>query len=278
MTSCLSGASTIIRVTTNATVFSGQSLAGRTMCIQNSIIDIDPSTTVDASTCFEANGNNGVSVTVGGITFDYINNDNTLGQLNTALAGLSSGSTIGAVATALPVELKSFSAFVSDKKSNQIDWITSSEAENDYFLLEHSTDGINFRYLTKVNSYGNSQVEQRYHFTHETGIPGDHIYRLWQFDLDGSYANLGLTSIKREGLSGAYLYPNPVAAGQSIKLIGEDLDLQEASCILYNIMGQQWILEQHDGRFVLPAKLVGGMYIIRFSDGTYQSSLPIQVR
>ncbi len=120
MNDCITSGATIIRVTVTSTIGSGQSLAGRSLCIQGAVVNIDPSTTVDDATCIEANGNNGVSVTVGGTTYDFSANDGTLDMLNAAFGALGSGSTIGTVAASLPVELKAFSVSLKDDKTNEI--------------------------------------------------------------------------------------------------------------------------------------------------------------
>lgn len=278
MTTCLNSSATIIRATTNATIFSGQSLANRSLCIKNSIIDIDPGTTVNNNTCIEANGGNGVSVTVGGTTYDFRANDMTLDALNAAFAALGGSGTIGSVAVSLPVTLKSFSASPLDGRQIMIEWTTSVESDNDYFLLEHSTDGKTFQRLRTIDSYGNSETEQKYSYLHQVASGGDQYYRLSQYDLDGSFASLGLTQVKlvSDGQI-PRLYPNPISAGQEIRLSGVD-QFENTSCTLHNMIGQSWPLQNTGERLQLPANLPAGKYFLRVISGSIATSIPLQIQ
>jgi hypothetical protein len=91
---------------------------------------------------------------------------------------------IGPGAT-LPVELISFTA---EKKGNEVDleWITASEHNNDYFLVERSLDLEHFETVDKLSGAGESNNPIRYRSTDRE--PGDALnyYRLRQVDFDGS--------------------------------------------------------------------------------------------
>mgnify|MGYP003641919984 CR=1 FL=1 len=83
-------------------------------------------------------------------------------------------------ATVLPVELLEF-----DATCNSIKWVTASEINTDYFVVESSTDGDNW-YDTgiKIPAQGNSSTETLY----ETELISSNYlqyYRLLQVDMDG---------------------------------------------------------------------------------------------
>ena len=86
----------------------------------------------------------------------------------------------------LPVALTSFTARPTGK-AVQLDWATATETNNDYFSIEHSTDGRSFSKIGRVAGAGTTQVEQRYAFVHRTPENGLNYYRLDQHDFDGAH-------------------------------------------------------------------------------------------
>jgi len=87
---------------------------------------------------------------------------------------------------ALPVELTSFTA-IPEGKTAHLRWATATETNNDYFSIEHSTDGRYFSEVGRVRGAGTSQEAHHYDFVH--GLPGKGLnyYRLDQHDLDGAH-------------------------------------------------------------------------------------------
>ncbi|MEO8588719.1 MAG: hypothetical protein ABI432_05070 [Flavobacteriales bacterium] len=84
-----------------------------------------------------------------------------------------------------PIELISFDA----KAMGQLvrsEWTTASETNNDYFLLERSTDASVFASVGTVRGAVHSTVERHYVFDDVEPITGLGYYRLRQVDLDGT--------------------------------------------------------------------------------------------
>jgi len=87
----------------------------------------------------------------------------------------------------LPIELTSFTASLVENKNVLLLWETSSEMNNDYFIIQKSLDGINFENVSVVNGSGNSTQVIRYSFMDKTPDLEDIIYyRLKQLDYDGA--------------------------------------------------------------------------------------------
>ena len=87
---------------------------------------------------------------------------------------------------ALPVEMLYFEARNMDDDA-MLSWATASEENNDYFSVEHSTDGANFREVGKVDGAGSSTEQQVYQFLHDETVEGLNYYRLRQVDFNGSF-------------------------------------------------------------------------------------------
>ena len=272
---CIDAGATILRVTTNASITTGD-ISGVQFCLSSNNLSVGENVTVDNTTCFDANGSFGVSVTIGGSTFTFENNDGTLGELNAAIGNLGAGATIGAVVQSLPVTLRSFEAKSLDK-TVLIEWTTGSESDNDYFLLEHSQDGKVFQMLSKLFSYGNSESDQFYTYEHQTPVSGTNYYRLWQYDLDGTFSNLGLTEVKQANGSNVQLFPNPAKAGSSIQIQGLTLD-PGTNCTLYSLVGQKWNLRSTDQGYAIPTNLPAGLYFLQLAGTAEPTSIPVQIQ
>jgi len=108
----------------------------------------------------------------------------------------------------LPLELISFSGVQNDN-ATQLEWLTASERNNDYFTLEHSTDGINFSIFDRVIGAGTTNVEQKYLYANAPLSAGLNYYRLSQTDYDGTKTILKIVSVKNESNASFILYPNP---------------------------------------------------------------------
>jgi hypothetical protein len=92
--------------------------------------------------------------------------------------------TFGSEAVALPVELFRFEGeFVNNY--NRIIWETASELNNDYFKVERSSDGFNFRSINQTKGSGISTELIAYEFLDTTFEPTINYYRLRQYDFDG---------------------------------------------------------------------------------------------
>ena len=88
----------------------------------------------------------------------------------------------------LPVELLSFTVKYNGKSAD-INWVTATELNCDYFIVEKSTDGFNFNFLQKVNSKapnGNSLSILNYFINDSKVTSGIYYYRLKQYDFNGT--------------------------------------------------------------------------------------------
>jgi len=143
------------------------------------------------------------------------------GNLITSSIGFNSFSvfTLATISTlnALPVELLSFTAAPTGNDV-RLNWRTATESGNDYFAVEHSTDGSRFRELGRVAGAGDSAAPLSYDYPHADVPQGIHYYRLRQVDFDGSYEYSEVVSVQIAGAPGALrLFPNP--AREEVQLL-----------------------------------------------------------
>lgn len=83
----------------------------------------------------------------------------------------------------LPIELLTFDCEVEDNVVRVI-WVTATELNNEYFLIYHSIDGIDWGIIAKVYGAGSSSNIREYNIIHSTPT-NSNFYKLTQFDFDG---------------------------------------------------------------------------------------------
>ncbi len=118
----------------------------------------------------------------------------------------------------LPVELINFS--VKEKEDHVIlNWSTAREINNDYFQIEHSVDGRDFKKVKQVEGMGNSDIINHYHFTDKNPSNGVNYYRLKQVDYDGRFEYSKVVSVNfKTEKDEVSISPNPFAETISIKI------------------------------------------------------------
>ncbi len=122
--------------------------------------------------------------------------------------------------SALPVTFLSFTVTCSNHEK-LLNWVTSSEIDNTFFVVEKSIDGNRWEQLGVVESIGNSSNATHYSFV-DTKQAAIAYYKLKQVDLDGrsTYSQvLSLSNCDRE-LIGFTLVPNPASDNVFIQLHG----------------------------------------------------------
>lgn len=112
----------------------------------------------------------------------------------------------------LPVSLASFEATPLEEKSVSLTWQTASEENNDYFSIEHSSDGTNFREIAQQVGNGTTFTIQNYSFLHRNVENGLHYYRLKQVDFDGKFEYTSIVTAKVTFANDdVILTPNPTS-------------------------------------------------------------------
>ncbi|GEM_PF-3390223 len=109
----------------------------------------------------------------------------------------------------LPVDLKRFKA-TPRSGSVDLEWQTESEINSSHFLVEHSTDGINFVPMDYVKSIGDVSTPAAYTAKDISPSFGWNYYRLKMIDNDNSYEYSPTETVKLEKDISILVYPNPV--------------------------------------------------------------------
>lgn len=103
--------------------------------------------------------------------------------------------------TPLPIELLSFNAKV-DGTATYLTWSTTTEINNDYFIVEKSYNGHDWEEVTRIKGAGNSNEVISYHYRDDNFKSSTIYYRLKQKDYDGKYSYSDIISVNHSEKSG----------------------------------------------------------------------------
>ena len=115
-------------------------------------------------------------------------------------------------ATVLPVDLRYFEG--KRIGSNVLlEWETMAEINNDYFIVEKSTDGENWEELLTVAGQGNTSESTYYSQIDVEGCSGTCYYRLTQVDFDGNSEEFKVVAVSMDNANSRLeisVSPNPI--------------------------------------------------------------------
>lgn len=137
----------------------------------------------------------------------------------------------------LPVELLSFTGKLNGNRVD-LDWITATEINCDYFILERAIAGMGTRDIGQVDGNGNSVIERSYAFTDMNPEAGMNYYRLRQVDFNGTLSYSSWVAVEFNPAENyVSIYPNPSNGMVNIVLTGyKD---QEVNISITDISGRR---------------------------------------
>lgn len=113
----------------------------------------------------------------------------------------------------LPIVLGIFTA-TRNNATAVLQWTTLQETNTDHFIIERSTDGINYESIGTVTAKGNSTTESKYQFTDKQMATGINYYRIKTIDKDAKYLLSPVRSLNNSDNDFTIsMLPNPVTKG-----------------------------------------------------------------
>ncbi len=169
----------------------------------------------------------------------------------------------------LPIELLSFNG-KENEKYNKLYWVTASEQNNDYFIIERSADGFSFQEIGKVKGANNSSNLLNYSFDdYEFHAPISY-YRLKQFDFDGgfSYSSIIVLNRRLKSPDKINLYPNPSNGMVTLDIVSSENSKTELRVL--NSLGQSVFSSTIS---VEPGQTINNIDLSNFPKGFYMLEL-----
>lgn len=139
----------------------------------------------------------------------------------------------------VPVELTAFFALKTEN-GILLKWTTATESNNSGFMIDRSSNKIDFNEVAFINGKGTTTEVNDYEYVDVISSPGTFYYRLKQIDFDGSFNYSNVVETEIEGPQVFVLsqnYPNPFNPSTMIKF---SLPVDSyVSIELFNTLGEK---------------------------------------
>jgi hypothetical protein len=162
----------------------------------------------------------------------------------------------------LPVTFVSFVAQAESGKA-LLHWVTTSEINNNYFIIERSTDGINYIPIGKQDASAMGSAIKEYNFTDINPETGSNYYRLAQYDYDGKVNYSTIVSVNNNNaIATIQIEPDPAQSYINISGIPASTNVHYE---IINNLGQIMKVATITNTTIPIGQLVSGRYWLRIS-------------
>ncbi|RYF56864.1 MAG: T9SS type A sorting domain-containing protein [Cytophagaceae bacterium] len=185
---------------------------------------------------------------------------------------------VGGAGSALPVKLESFNGYASSA-GNQLTWKTSFEQNLDRFVIERSTDGINFTDIGSVKAGTGNTGTYSFLDTRPDGSSKQY-YRLRIVDLDNSREYSAVVTIlpAKQNAGSWSVSPNPVTGNEVVLRPGATAPaIQQISIV--DIAGKTWRNTSGNGAgqpSIDVKALPAGSYVLKLQTAAGVQTLKLQ--
>jgi len=116
-----------------------------------------------------------------------------------------------------PASRPTLTGFTGSEKNNiiSLSWSTAGEKNSSHFIIERSSDGLEFDSLGAVTALGRFRLPTTYNFEDLQPNSGTNYYRV-KIGIGGRFVYTEIVSVIHNGSTVMPLYPNPVQKGQQI--------------------------------------------------------------
>lgn len=162
----------------------------------------------------------------------------------------------------LPVKLVSFTANLIDNEQSLLQWSTSQEFNADKFIIQRSSDQMNWfdRGIVKAKGFSTSLV--KYAFTDAIEQSFDVLYyRLVEVDLNGKKTSSKTISVIADKLPDFSVFPNPTQRNVYLQGVSPE------GATIYDITGIPVLSTTKDGWLTIE-QLKPGIYFVKSAQKT----------
>lgn len=176
----------------------------------------------------------------------------------------------------LPVELVVFEGTAAEGY-NIIVWITASEHNCDYFVLERSDEGDVWTERAMVDGAGSTSLESYYSVRDNITEVKTYYYRLVQFDYNMDQTISNVISVHSVGVGPSELYPNPSQGEFFLLLDGHEPGME---ITIYDINGNPVYSKEdiHDDKVAFQLQLTPGLYLVHIDRGNNIETLKLVIK
>lgn len=172
-------------------------------------------------------------------------------------------------APVLYVDLVSFTAKVTDNQEVKLNWESAVEINNDFYIIERSTDGKEFYAIEEVFSKGNSNDLTAYEYLDTTPENGANYYRIRTISKTGTAQVSPIQQVQVKATINTTVYPNPISNGAALT-VGVEGNINSNEIVIFylldvtnRIIAQQPLVEGTN-QITLP-QVTTGVYFYRIN-------------
>ncbi len=140
------------------------------------------------------------------------------------------------------INLLNFTGEITSQQTVALAWTTTLEVNSGYFIVEKSTDNINFTQIDSVPALNNGRFMANYHSADNSPAQGVNYYRLKIVDALGNSTLSQLVVIRLTAGKVPLVYPNPATSSVNI-LQGTDAI---KSVTIYDLTGRRLVSLQNN--------------------------------
>ncbi|HVU56514.1 MAG TPA: LamG-like jellyroll fold domain-containing protein [Puia sp.] len=193
--------------------------------------------------------------------YDNTANGNDLALQNFTMSGSASNFVVSPLSVILPVVFTSFTAVARDGQA-YLQWQTGQEENSKEFIVQRSTDGINYSDIGSVAAAGTSHTQRTYNYTDATPATGVNYYRIKERDLDSHITYSSIRTLHFSATSPTRVAWSSLASGQA------EITLLSGSNELYSVIDANG-RKLREGRLsngkLYLSGVAGGIYIVNIT-------------
>jgi hypothetical protein len=166
--------------------------------------------------------------------------------------------------TFLPVELLTFDAECSNNKAI-LSWSTASETNNDFYLVERSTNALHWEEIGNIAGSNNSYTLTNYTFADNAPLNNVSYYRLKQTDFNGNYTNTNIIALENCRLNPFKysIFPNP--ANEYVNVLLNSHLIEFNSITIYSSLGVKIYFSEKYQSIIDLNNVADGIYFFHLS-------------
>ena len=260
-------------LTTQTVTVNGTSYATNTVFWQQWTVTVPPSVTATQVYTFQF-----IPTVGGGLPDPYlieINIPNVYAgghNYNLGTAGCCAFKTY-VTASVLPIQMLSFTG-KNKEDANILNWSTAAEVNNDHFIIERSSNGVDYTEIGQQKGAGNSSTIKDYQYIDAQASLADPsilYYRLKQVDMDGGYQYYGPVPIEMNAPGNLQVALQNIPTKNELMGIIESPLGEEVQVEIYDMQGQRLItrpmtIAKGANNFNVDLQnIASGIYMLRIS-------------
>ena len=173
--------------------------------------------------------------------------------------GCGSFGSLGAVTcTTLASSISDFKVFKSGGNI-KLSWSFADDGQNNHFIIERSTDGVQFAALSAMSTNG---LQSDYSFTDLNPNAGENDYRIRMITPDGTISFSKIIPVQNNMSSEIEVFPNPAEGGHFFVQLPT---VENATISVYSMTGQLLYMGSYSGQLkysiTLP-QVRSGQYLV----------------